>query len=309
MQQRDSSWSNPVAVGLLSRIGAFSPSFKKRVRDLCGMPESLARIGSLELRLAVTRKEIRRAQKLRWRVFFKEGGARADTLSQLRRRDICAFDEVCDHLIVIDHEARTRTGRLKPRVVGVYRLLRQDVAERNFGFYSATEFDIAPMLAAHPGKRFLELGRSCVLPDYRSKRTLELLWRGIWAYAQHHRMDAMIGCASLQGVDATAVAEQLAFLHHFACANDEWRASALPHRYCNMALRPREGIDRKRALLSLPPLVKGYLRLGAMFGDGAVIDTQFGTTDVFVVLPIERIQPRYIEHFTSPASEANTLAA
>lgn len=283
--------------------------FKRQVRDLCGLPIVIARIGTLELRLATTKKDIRRAQKLRWRVFFKQGQARADTLSQLRRRDICEFDRVCDHLIVVDLAARTRFGKLKPRAVGTYRLLRQDVAQANFGFYSATEFDIAPLLRAHPGKRFLELGRSCVLPEYRSKRTIELLWRGIWAYARHHRIDAMFGCASLEGTDTHALAQQLSFLHHFACGEGDWRARPLPHRFSEMALLDRASVDRKRALAALPPLIKAYLRVGASFGDGAVIDTQFSTTDVFVVLPVERIQKRYIEHFTIAGEEANLLAA
>jgi len=83
--------------------------------------------------------------------------------------------------------------------VGTYRLLRQEVAERHGGFYSAGEFEIADLLKRHPGKRFLELGRSCVLPAYRSKRAIELLWRGIWTYVREHRIDVMIGCASFVG--------------------------------------------------------------------------------------------------------------
>ena len=289
-------------------VKPFKKFGKKQVRDLCGLDPVLARIGELEVRLATTAKEIRKAQKLRWRVFFKNGPAQADAYSRMVRRDICEFDDVCDHLIVVDHAAVSRLGKKKSKVVGVYRLLRQEIAQANSGFYSASEFDVEDLIERHRGKRFLELGRSCVLPDYRHKRTLELLWRGIWIYARHHNIDAMFGCASLEGVDPQALSQQLSFLHHTS-SGGEWSARALPWRHCDMNRINAGAINRKQALSSLPPLVKGYLRLGATFGDGAVIDQQFGTTDVFVVMPVANISQRYIDYFSAPAAEGNRLAA
>jgi putative hemolysin len=266
--------------------------------DLANLPVSVARLGALEVKFAVTRKEIRKAQKLRWRVFFEEGGALADAYGRLRKRDVCPFDRLCDHLIVVDHDARNRLGVRKPKVVGCYRLLRGDVAQAHGGFYSAQEFDLAPLLARHPGARFLELGRSCVAKDYRSRRVLELLWRGLWAYARHHRIDAMIGCASLAGADVARHAAALAFLRDHASAPAEWRAQALPHRRVDAPAGARTcGADLRRSLAALPPLVKGYLRVGAWFGEGAVVDRQFGVVDVLVVLPVANIDPRYLEHF------------
>ena len=180
------------------------------------------------------------------------------------RRDVDDFDRLCDHLLVLDHGASTvGAARTKPKVVGTYRLLRQDIAERNQGFYTAGEYDIAPMLAAHPHLRFLELGRSCVLKPYRNKRTVELLWAGIWAYVLHHRIDVMIGCASLEGTDPRAFSLPLSFLHHFARASGDWQASAWPQHGTSMNHLPKEAIDQKAALRALPPLIKGYLRLGA----------------------------------------------
>ena len=280
----------------------------RAVRDLAGLPASLGRMGSLEIRLAVTKKDIRRAQKLRWRVFFERGNAIPDRKSLLRRRDICPFDRSCDHLFIVDHDALNRFGAKKPRVVGVYRLLRQDVAEKSNGFYSATEFDIAPLLQRHAGKRFLELGRSCVLPEYRSKRTLELLWRGIWTYVRHHRIDVLMGCASFDGIDIQRHSASLSFLQHNAGADAEWRAFPLSGRAAAPDSTPVEAVDMRRALSSLPPLIKGYLRLGAKFGDGAVVDRQFGTTDVFVVMPVTQIDPRYIEYFTMPDAPLQAAA-
>lgn len=271
------------------------------------VPEALGRFSSLEVRLAGSQKEVKRAQRLRYKVFFEDGGAMPVGLGALKRRDIDAFDAICDHLLVLDHAARPKPFRSpKPKVVGTYRLLRQEVAAAHFGFYSAGEFDIAPLLAAHPDKRFVELGRSCVLKPYRGRKTVELLWAGIWAYVQRHRVDAMLGCASLEGVDPERLAAPLSFLHHHAPAGPEWRVTALPDRYVRMDRISREALDAKAALLSLPPLIKAYLRVGASFGDGAVIDRQFGTTDVFVTLPVASISPRYLDYF---GPTANRFAA
>ena len=266
-------------------------------------PESLGRLGALEVRLARTSAEVRAAQALRYRVFYEEMSALPDSRAMLTRRDTDGFDRICDHLLVIDHDdVEVRPFRkARPRVVGTYRLLRQSVAERHGGFYTAREFDIAPLLARHADLDFLELGRSCVLKPYRTKRTVELLWHGIWAYALRHGVDAMIGCASFEGTDPSRLALPLSFLHHHAAAVADWRVGALPGRGVTMNRLPIEAVDMKAALATLPPLVKGYLRLGAMIGEGAVIDEPFGTTDVLVLLPVARISERYVRYYGADA--------
>ncbi len=261
--------------------------------------DTLGRLGTLEVRLARSAADVRRAQHLRFDVFYREMSAIPDAAALLARRDIDSYDAVCDHLLVVDHAAPRRGGR--PAVVGTYRLLRQDMAERHAGFYSAGEFDVGALLGRHRDLRFLELGRSCVLPPYRNKRTVELLWHGIWSYVLQHRLDVMVGCASLDGTDPDRLAAQLSFLHHFARAPEAWRTSALPRRYVEMNRMGKTAIDRKAALRALPPLIKGYLRLGACIADGAVVDRQFGTTDVFIVLPVTAISTRYIAHFGATA--------
>jgi putative hemolysin len=279
------------------------PDMKRIVRDHGNLDPVLGRIGPLEVRLATTAREIRRAQKLRFKVFYEEMSAVPSGAARLSRRDVDAFDAICDHLLVLDHDVKAGPFRpAKPKVVGTYRLLRQEVADRHRGFYTTGEYDISPLLKSHPGSRFLELGRSCVLKPYRNKRTVELLWHGIWAYVLHHRIDVMIGCASLEGTDPKKLALPLSFLHHYAAAPAEWQARALPHRYTAMDLLPKEAVDPRAALHELPPLIKGYLRLGAAFGAGAVIDRQFGTTDVLVILPVSAINPRYIDHFGPAAN-------
>lgn len=256
------------------------------------------RIGSLETRLARNEREVDAAQALRYRVFVEEMHAQLPPEAMRRKRDMDMFDEICDHLLVVDTALE---GDPEDQIVGTYRLLRQDVAMAHGGFYSACEFDIAPLLARHPDKRFMELGRSCVLPHYRTKRTVELLWQGNWAYALKHNMHAMFGCASFPGVHPEEHALALSFLHKGVLAKGDWTVSAKPELFREMDLMPEEAINPKRALMALPPLIKGYLRLGAMVGNGAVVDQAFNTTDVLIVLPIESISGRYINYYGADA--------
>ncbi|WP_105381264.1 GNAT family N-acetyltransferase [Neorhizobium alkalisoli] len=260
--------------------------------------DTFGRIGTLETRLARTDREIDAAQAVRYRVFVEEMGATLNSDAMRRRRDVDSYDAICDHLLVIDHAIE---GDIEDQIVGTYRLLRQEVALANGGFYSASEFDIEPLLARHPDKQFMELGRSCVLPDYRTKRTVELLWQGNWAYSLKHGMNAMFGCASFPGVYPEEHALALSFLHHTVSTKGDWAVSALPDLYRKMDLMPFEGVNAKKALMALPPLIKGYLRLGAMIGDGAVVDHAFNTTDVLVVLPIASISSRYVNYYGADA--------
>ena len=274
--------------------------------------KTYGKVGSLEVRLASKRREIRLAQRLRYQVFYEEMSAVPSFTAELRRRDEDPYDAVCDHLLVVDETpyaaSEAWSGLKRQRVVGTYRVLRQDIAERTLGFYTQSEYNIAPLLASRPRHRFMELGRSCVLEQYRNKRTVELLWHGLWTYIREHKIDVMVGCASLPGTDPDQHAMALSFLHHHAMAPSEWRCRAHDHLYVSMDRLQREKVDAKAALKSLPPLIKGYLRLGAYVGDGAVIDRQFGTTDVLIILPVEKIDPRYFGHFGTPNELKSRIA-
>ena len=258
----------------------------------------LGRIGSLETRLARNGLEIDAAQRVRYQVFVEEMKAVLSADSMRRRRDTDAWDSICDHLLVLD---RSIEGDTEDQIVGTYRILRQDVAMKRGGFYSASEYEIENLIARHPDKRFMELGRSCVLPAYRTKRTVELLWQGNWAYALKHNMSAMFGCASFPGVDPDEHALALSFLHQSVLAKDEWAVNALPELFERMDRMTIDAGDMRKALMALPPLIKGYLRLGAMVGNGAVIDKGFNTTDVLIILPISGISDRYISHYGADA--------
>lgn len=265
----------------------------------CSLPAvPLGRIGTLEVRLARDAAEIAAAQEVRYRVFYDELGAVQAGLDAAAGRDVDRFDDVCDHLLVFD---TALPGPDHRRIVGTYRLLRQEIAAEAGGFYSEGEFELTKLVARHPGQRFLELGRSCVLPEYRSKRTIEILWQGIWAYINHYRIGVMTGCASFHGTVPAAHAEALSYLAQNCRASLEWDVRAVSGRYCVMDLMPAEAIGMKSALAALPPLIKGYLRVGAKIGDGCVIDHQFGTVDVFIVMPVKEIAARYVSYYSGEA--------
>lgn len=256
----------------------------------------LGQIGSLQVRLARSEADVEAAQALRFQVFVREMGALASPCARADELDSDEFDPVCDHLLVIDTSVE---GGMADCIVGTYRLLPQARAEG--GFYSDSEFELRELVARHPSRRFLELGRSCVLPAYRSKRTIELLWQGIWAYCRRKEIDVMVGCASFAGTVPSQHAQALSFLAHNFQAQDDWHVRARTERYSSMDLMPNEAIDPKAALACTPPLIKGYLRLGARFGEGCVVDHEFDTTDVLVVLPVENIPSRYLAYYGADA--------
>jgi putative hemolysin len=262
------------------------------------MPEEsgtsvLGRLGDMVVKIADTGEEIEAALKLRHAVFSGDGSAGDN--SGLRDED--RYDAYCDHLIVSDV---SQAGRA-PQLVATYRLLGHEAAERAGGFYSGNEFEIQPLLARHQDKRFLEFGRSCVLPDYRSKRTIELLWHGSWAYVCRHGYDVMFGCASFAGTDPMEHAAALSFLAVNAGPDDGWQTHGKGERIIMSELRDGHS-DLKTTLKKLPPLIKGYLRLGAMFAGEAVVDRNFGTIDVLVLLPIDRLNPRYVKYYGEDAA-------
>lgn len=275
---------------------------RRHKADAIATGRPLGRIGNLEVRLARDEDEVAAAQEVRYRVFYEELGAMGDA-ARTGHSDADPFDDVCDHLVVLD---TSLSGSQHRRIVGTYRLLRQEAAAVAGGFYSASEFELPALVARHPDRRFLELGRSCVLPQYRSKRTIEVLWQGIWAYVNHYEIDVMTGCASFPGRVPQAHAEALAYLAHHCRAEPEWDVRAVAGRYHPMNLMPAGEINAKAAIAALPPLIKGYLRVGARIGDGCVIDHDFSTVDVFVVLPVTQIAERYVSYY---GAEAGRFAA
>lgn len=255
------------------------------------------RSGALGVRIATTRDEIDAVQALRYRVFYGEMGATADADAIRSERDCDIYDTVADHLLVVDHTL----GNGPESVVGTYRLIQREAARRIGQFYSADEYDIS-RIEANKGT-ILELGRSCVDGQYRSRAVMQLLWRGIAAYVFQHRIDLMFGCASLPGTDPDLLAAELTYLYYHHLAPASIRPRALPHRYIEMRRADRDQVNARAALSRLPPLIKGYLRLGGFVGDGAVIDAQFNTTDVAVVVQTDLVTEKYYRHYERQSRE------
>lgn len=261
--------------------------------DMEAPPASAA----LEVRLAAGEDEILAAQALRYRVFYEEMGARPTDAMAGTKVDVDDFDSICDHLLVID----PAKGRGAVGVVGTYRLIRRQMGEGFGRFYTASEYDIGKIL--DKGGNFMELGRSCVDVQYRNRSTMNLMWGGIAHYVADHGIDLMFGCASLPGTDPEALATQLSYLYHYHLAPAEILPRALPELYVSMDRRPKDEIDPRRAVRELPPLVKGYLHLGGFVGDGAVIDQQFNTTDVCVMVKTTLVTEKYAKHYDRKARD------
>ncbi len=250
------------------------------------------RARNLEIRLAETPEEIEAAQRLRYDVFYREMGAIPTVEAARHGRDADAFDDICDHLLVLNTDL-SAPGR--PFVCGTYRLIRRSIAEAHGGFYSADEYDLGALLN-NPGE-LVELGRSCVHEDYRTGAVMQLLWRGIAEYLNAYDIKIMFGCGSLHGTDIDELMPALSYLHHFHLAPSDLRPRAVEDRYVKIDRVPLTRLDQKAARAMLPPLIKGYMRLGGFIGDGAVIDHQFNTTDVCVIVPTDHITEKYHRHY------------
>lgn len=232
----------------------------------------------LSVSFAQTEEEVREAQRLRYSVFAEEMGARLPDAQSGLDRDL--FDPFCEHLLVRDNDTL--------EVVGTYRLLTPQQARKLGSFYSQTEFDLTRLL--HLSERMVEVGRSCVHPAYRSGATIALLWSGLARYMQQHGYDYLIGCASIPMADGGHAAASI-FRHigmeHMSPV--EWRVFPR-HRL------PLESLDNTLNA-PLPPLLKGYMRLGCYVCGEPAWDPDFNTADLMLILPLALMNQRYARHF------------
>lgn len=251
-------------------------------------------VGELEVLLAETPEQIACAQELRYRVFVEEMGAKAKPEMAACKRDFDDFDAVCDHLLVLDH---TRPEGMN-KVVGTYRLLRRSVALKFGRFYSESEFDIRNIVAFDGGGEVLELGRSCVDASYRTRSCMQLLWRGIGAYVALHNIQIMFGCASFNGTNPEDHLLALSYLHHYHAAPENLRSFVLPSWKADITYLPKEQVDTGKAIMAMPPLVKGYLRLGCYIGEGVAVDREYNCLDVCIILPTDKVGEKYANRYS-----------
>ncbi len=232
----------------------------------------------LHLSLAHSEDEVREAQRLRYKVFVEEMGARLSCSEAGLDRDI--YDPYCDHLLVRDGDSN--------EVIGTYRMLTASQAKKIGGFYSQNEFDLTRL--GHLSENMVEVGRSCVHPEFRSGAVITMLWAGLADYMRTHRAEYLMGCASISIADGGHVAASLyQKLKVDNLSPVEWRVFP---RYP----LPLEHLDQNLDV-SAPPLIKGYLRVGAYVCGDPAWDPDFNTADLLMLLSMSRISPRYARHF------------
>ena len=209
-------------------------------------------------------------------------------MKSLLQRDFDFYDKISDHLIIIDNDRA-----VKDNVIGTYRLLRGNIAKLYKGFYTEQEFDISNLKKHFSSKNILELGRSCVHPEYRSGIILKLLWQGISKYIKIYKIKMLMGCASFNGTNPNKFQDEFSLL---------FRSYKLPRNYDVKSLQDNQislinNIDNLTTLNKLPPLMKGYLKVGAMVSKDFYIDREFETIDYCVIILIDKIVSRYQNKF------------
>jgi putative hemolysin len=233
---------------------------------------------NLTVSLGRNQEEIREAQRLRYRVFGEELGARLPTREPGIDHDI--YDPYCEHLLVREED----TGE----VVGTYRILTSAQARKIGGFYSEEEFDLTRL--QHLRDYMVEIGRSCVHPGYRNGATIALLWAGLAQFVQFHRYEYIIGCASIGMADGGHAAASI------YNAVSKQAMSPIEYRVFPRCALPLDALDRD-AGAAIPPLVKGYLRAGAYVCGDPAWDPDFNTADLLMLLPMSNVNARYARHF------------
>ncbi|WP_170381152.1 GNAT family N-acetyltransferase [Ruegeria atlantica] len=229
---------------------------------------------SFTVKLAKTEDELRAAQRLRYDVFVRELGGGGEMVDHEAGLERDKFDPYFDHMLAIDD--------LTGEVIGVYRLLPGERAAELGQFYSEDEYDLSVLKQS--GRKLLELGRSCLHPDYRGGTAMYHLWNGLAGYVSEREIEVLFGVASFHGTDVQELAQPLSMLHHNHLAPPDLRVRAQPEVYESMDLVAPDDLDRRAAMVRVPALIKAYLRLGGFVGEGAFVDHAFNTTDVCLIL-------------------------
>ena len=245
--------------------------------------------GRFEVRLARDAAEIASAQRLRYAVFVEEMGASAQDANHSERLEIDGFDRHFDHLILIDHEREVEDPL--DQVIGVYRLMRKEVALAGPGFYGADEYDLEKLKKSP--RKIVELGRSCVAQEYRRGAAMHLMWNGLAEYVLSRDIEIMFGVASFHGTNPDDFAQALSFLHHRHLAPVDIRVKAHAAHFQSMDLLAADQVDEVAARKQIPALIKAYLRLGGFVGEGAFIDHNFNTIDVCLLMDTTRMSERH----------------
>lgn len=248
---------------------------------LSGAVVAAAEAGKFRVSLAHNDEDVRAAQRLRYKVFAEEFGARLEC--RIPEHDTDLYDPFCDHLLVRETES--------DRVVGTYRILAPAAARRIGLYYTENEFDLTRLL--HLRDRMVEVGRSCIHPDFRGGSVIALLWAGLAEYMIANKYEYLIGCASIPMTDGGHNAANV-----FKALVDDHLAPIEYRVFPKYPLPFEHLADGQPALV--PPLIKGYLRAGAWVCGEPAWDPDFNTADLMLLLPLSRLNPRYLRHFIKP---------
>jgi putative hemolysin len=250
-------------------------------------------LGDFVIKLANNKYELKKAQALRYSVFYKEKKAKSNFPKKMMKLDYDKIDKFADHLIVIDKKRKS----IKNKIVGTYRLIRGDVALSFGGFYTSSEFDLTNILNSYKHKQILELGRSCVHIDYRNGTTMKLLWKAIAEYIKLYDIKVLLGCASFPGTDVQEFSKELSYLRSNFSLPEEISVNSLLDNNYPVCIKNNINESDIRTFAKLPPLIKGYLRVGGRVSDSFFVDYDFNTIDLCVVVQTVNIDEKYKNKF------------
>ena len=275
------------------KVRTFNSFFNRKIYSLepLKFKKNFAKIeiDNFIIKIADKKSELKKAQALRYSVFYKEKKAIPTISKKILRLDYDKVDKFADHLIVID---KNRKG-IKNKIVGTYRLIRGDVAAHSGGFYTSSEFDLSKILNSYENNKILELGRSCVHQDYRNGTIMNLLWKAIAEYVKLHDIKILLGCASFHGTDIMKYTNELSYLRNNFSLPDELLVKSLDTKIYPAYNEINSKINDLRTFVKLPPLIKGYLRLGGRVSHDCFIDYKFNTIDLCVIVKTDNVDEKY----------------
>ena len=275
------------------KVSKFNSIFKRKIYSLEPLKTkkifSKIKVDNFVIKIAEKKSELKKAQALRYSVFYKEKKAIPTISNKILRLDYDKIDKFADHLIVIDKNIK----RTKSKIVGTYRLLRGDIAAHCGGFYTSSEFDLSKILNSYKNNQILELGRSCVHKNYRNGTIMNLLWKAIAEYVRLYDIKILLGCASFHGTDIIKHTNELSYLRKNFSLPDEFSVKSLDTKIYPSYTEINSNINDLRTCVKLPPLIKGYLRIGGKVSHDCFVDHKFNTIDLCVIVTTDNIDEKY----------------
>ena len=267
--------------------------FKRKIHTLESLKIkknfSKIEVDNFVIKIADKKSQLKKAQALRYLIFYKEKKAIPTISKKILRLDYDKIDKFADHLIVID---KNRKG-IKNKIVGTYSLLRGDIASHCGGFYTSSEFDLTKILNSYKNNQILELGRSCVHQNYRNGTIMNLLWKAIAEYVKLYDIKILLGCASFHGTDVMKYTNELSYLRKNFSLPDEFSVKSLDTKIYPSYTKINSNISDLRTFVKLPPLIKGYLRIGGKVSHNCFVDYKFNTIDLCVIVTTDNIDEKY----------------